>query len=50
MYCPGDSPGKMINAGIYGADGLVLDLEDAVGEEDKDEARFLLAEALTGYD
>ena len=50
MYCPGDSPGKMINAGIYGADGLVLDLEDAVGEEDKDEARFLVAEALTSHD
>ena len=50
MYCPGDSPGKMINAGIYGADGLVLDLEDAVGEEDKDAARILVSEALKGYD
>ena len=50
MYCPGDSPGKMTNAGVYGADGLVLDLEDSVREEDKDEARLLVAEALKGHD
>jgi len=50
MYCPGDSPGKMINAGIFGADGVVLDLEDSVSDADKDEARLLVSEALRGYD
>ena len=46
LYCPGDAPGKILNAGVYGADGLVLDLEDSVGAENKDQARILVAEAL----
>ncbi|MDF1568269.1 MAG: CoA ester lyase [Spirochaetaceae bacterium] len=50
LYCPGDVPGKMINAGIYDADGIVLDLEDSVSPDDKDEARILVSEALAGYD
>jgi len=36
----------IINAGLYGADGLVFDLEDAVAEERKVEARYLLAQAF----
>jgi citrate lyase subunit beta/citryl-CoA lyase len=50
MYCPGDVPGKMINAGIYGADGIVLDLEDSVSSRDKDQARILVTEAVAGYE
>ena len=30
LYLPGDQPKLMINAGLYGADGIILDLEDAV--------------------
>ncbi len=46
LYVPGNSPKKIVQAGIYGADGLVFDLEDAVAPNKKTEARFLLSEAL----
>ncbi len=36
----------IINAGIYDADGLVFDLEDAVAPDRKREARILLAQAF----
>ncbi len=50
LYVPGNSPGKMINAGVYGADGIVFDLEDAVPVESKDEARLLTVEMLSSVD
>ena len=50
LYCPGNSPGKILNAGIYGADAVVLDLEDSVPSSEKDEARILVAEALENTD
>ncbi len=46
LYCPGNKPKMIINAGLYGADGLVFDLEDAVAPDQKQEARFLLAQAF----
>lgn len=46
LYCPGNNPKMIINAGIYGADGLVFDLEDAVSPAHKTEARILVAEAF----
>jgi citrate lyase subunit beta/citryl-CoA lyase len=36
----------MINAGLHSADGIILDLEDSVAPEKKDEARFLVRNAL----
>jgi citrate lyase subunit beta/citryl-CoA lyase len=36
----------MINAGIHQPDGIILDLEDAVAPDKKDEARFLVRNAL----
>jgi citrate lyase subunit beta/citryl-CoA lyase len=36
----------MIHAGIYGADGVVFDLEDSIAAGEKDEARLLLEEML----
>ena len=39
LYIPGNTPGMMINAGLYSADGIILDLEDSVAPERKDEAR-----------
>lgn len=50
LYCPGNKPGMMKNAGIYGSDGTVLDLEDAVATGEKDEARTLVSEALRSFD
>lgn len=46
LYLPGNTPSLMINAGIHHPDGLILDLEDAVAPSKKDEARFLVRNAL----
>ncbi len=36
----------MINTGIYGSDAIILDLEDSVAPDKKDEARLLIRNAL----
>lgn len=46
LYVPGNNPGLINNAGIYGADVIVFDLEDSVGVREKDAARALVAAAL----
>jgi len=46
LYLPGNTPSLMINAGIHKPDGVILDLEDAVAPDKKDEARFLVRNAL----
>jgi citrate lyase subunit beta / citryl-CoA lyase len=48
LYLPGNTPSLMINAGIHRPDGIILDLEDAVAPDKKDEARFLVRNALLG--
>ena len=50
LYLPGNSPTLMINAGIHHPDGIILDLEDAVAPDKKDEARYLVRNALRGID
>ncbi len=50
LYLPGNNPKLMINAGIYGADGIILDLEDSVAPDRKHEARFLVRNALRCVD
>lgn len=46
LYLPGNSPKLMINAGIHSADGIILDLEDSVAPDKKNEARYLVRNAL----
>jgi len=46
LYLPGNNPKLMINAGIYGCQGIILDLEDSVAPDRKYEARFLVRNAL----
>ena len=46
LYIPGNTPALMINAGIHHPDGIILDLEDAVAPEKKNEARYLVRNAL----
>ena len=46
LYLPGNTPSIMINAGLHSADGIILDLEDSVAPERKDEARILVRNAL----
>lgn len=50
LYLPGNTPPLMINAGIHKPDGIILDLEDAVAPDKKDEARFLVRNALRNID
>jgi citrate lyase subunit beta/citryl-CoA lyase len=46
LYLPGNSPSLMINAGLHSADGIILDLEDSVAPDKKDEARLVVRNAL----
>jgi citrate lyase subunit beta/citryl-CoA lyase len=50
LYLPGNRPKLMLSAGLYGADGLILDLEDSVPPADKDAARLLVRNALIALD
>jgi citrate lyase subunit beta/citryl-CoA lyase len=50
LYIPGNTPAMMINAGLHSADGIILDLEDSVAPEKKDEARILVRNALRSID
>jgi len=46
LYLPGNSPGMFLNAGLHSPDGVILDLEDSVAPDKKDEARILVRNAL----
>ena len=50
LYVPGNNPGMVRDAGIYGADCVMFDLEDSVAVTEKDSARFLVSEALSSID
>ncbi len=50
MYVPGNNPGLIKDAHIYGADSLMFDLEDSVSLGEKDTARFLVYNALISMD
>ncbi len=50
LYVPGSQPKLMLSAGLYGADGIILDLEDSVAPAEKDAARLLVRNALVAMD
>ncbi|MEZ5857230.1 MAG: CoA ester lyase [Hyphomicrobiaceae bacterium] len=50
LITPGDRPERMAKAAQLDADGLVLDLEDGVGPEQKAAARVAVTEALASLD
>ena len=50
LFMPGNNPGMLQNGGVFGADALILDLEDAVAPQEKDAARLLVAQALKTVD
>lgn len=50
LFMPGNNPGMLQNAGILGADSIILDLEDAVSLTEKDSARILVREAIKNVD
>ena len=50
MFIPGNNPGMMQDAYIYGPDSIMLDLEDSVTMAEKDAARLLVYNALKSVD
>jgi len=50
MFMNAQRPGLIKDAYIYGVDSIILDLEDAVAENQKDAARFSLYHALKNID
>lgn len=50
MFVPGNNPGMMTDAHIYGPDSIMLDLEDSVTMAEKDAARLLVYQALKTVD
>ncbi len=49
LFVPGNNPGKMVKAEIYGADCIIFDLEDAVSVNEKDAARDLVISFLSRH-
>jgi citrate lyase subunit beta/citryl-CoA lyase len=50
LYMPGNNPDLMRNGGLYGADSVILDLEDSVSPLEKDAARVLVRNTLLTID
>jgi citrate lyase subunit beta/citryl-CoA lyase len=50
LYMPGNNPGMMQHVPAFGADSVLLDLEDAVAEREKDAARRLVAHFVREVD
>lgn len=50
MFMNAQKPGLIKDAYIYGTDSIILDLEDAVAENQKDMARFSLFNAVQSID
>lgn len=48
LFCPGNNDRRTHKAMVAGADAVILDLEDSVHPDAKDEARALVARFLTG--
>jgi len=46
LFIPGNNPGMLQNAAIFGADSVILDVEDAVSLQEKDSARILVSKAI----
>ncbi len=46
LYIPGNNPAMLQQGGVYGADSVLLDLEDAVALNQKDAARILVRNIL----
>ncbi len=50
LYAPGNNPRFIEKAAAAGADGIILDLEDSVSPDRKNEARILVSYALANTD
>ncbi len=50
LYLPGNNPDLMLNAGLFNADCVILDLEDSVAPAEKHAARLLVRNSLWAVD
>ena len=50
LFMPGNNPGMLQSSDVLGADGIIIDLEDAVAITEKDAARILVCEYLNTFD
>jgi len=50
LFVPGNNPGMLADAHIYGSDSVMFDLEDSVSLGEKDAARMLVYNALKTID
>jgi citrate lyase subunit beta/citryl-CoA lyase len=50
LYIPGDSPGMIQHSPAFGADSILLDLEDAIAPSEKDAARKMVSTFLDSFD
>jgi len=50
LYIPGNNPAMIQQGGIYGADSVLLDLEDSVSLNQKDSARILVRNMIKAID
>lgn len=46
LYLPGNNPNMLLRGHLFGPDGLILDLEDAVALSEKENARILVSRFL----
>lgn len=46
LFMPGNNPGMLQTADVFGADAVIFDLEDAVALTEKDAARILIKNAM----
>lgn len=46
LYLPGNNPNMLLRGHLFGPDGVILDLEDAVAMSEKDAARILVRDVL----
>jgi len=49
LFMPGNNPGMLQTAEVFGSDSIILDLEDAVSLGEKDAARILIKGALKTF-
>jgi citrate lyase subunit beta/citryl-CoA lyase len=50
LFAPGNHSRRLEKVGAFGSDAIVLDLEDAVADAEKDSARTMVRAALPTYD
>lgn len=46
LYLPGNNPNMLVRGHLFGSDGIIMDLEDAVALSEKDAARVMVSKFL----